>query len=455
MQKSLIFQWVWVVLGVISLVLISSCADESSDSTSTTSSTETSTECTEDTIFATASDLSIPLLVVMVEFEDQKFTYDSANEWNSKIFGSSSGQLNHYYKDISGGTFAFTPSAESQGCENDGIIRVSLSSDHPNPGESGVTRIFLETLEDALNVADNDIDFSSYDNELTGNDTNEIEPQELQVMFILAGYEASYDSEKSPSVWAHAYEINGAYGVGPLSYDGVKVLNPDANDNGSGYSVFGEIQEESATIGVIAHELGHAAFGLPDLYDTDGTSEGIGAWGLMGGGSWGQKWREGLSGDTPVPLSAWSKMQLFYAPSTATPGLSSIIIRSYEDVSSDIVKIATSASNEYFLLENRQPVGYDLGLERFLGKDFNGGIAIWHIDDGVPDNTDENHRLVDLELANGEINNQTNLFFLGNSTTFDASSDPNSNLYPENESGVAVEVLSVSGTSMTVNVTAP
>ena len=35
-----------------------------------------------------------------------------------------------------------------------------------------------------------------------------------------------------------------------------------------------------------AHELGHLLFGFPDLYDPDGTSEGIGDWCLMSGGSW-------------------------------------------------------------------------------------------------------------------------------------------------------------------------
>ena len=44
-----------------------------------------------------------------------------------------------------------------------------------------------------------------------------------------------------------------------------------------------------ATIGVMAHELGHAYFDLPDLYDTTNTSSGIGAFGIMGGGVWGYK----------------------------------------------------------------------------------------------------------------------------------------------------------------------
>ena len=40
-------------------------------------------------------------------------------------------------------------------------------------------------------------------------------------------------------------------------------------------------------IGVSVHELGHHVVGLPDLYDTDYSSEGVGNWCVMSGGSWG------------------------------------------------------------------------------------------------------------------------------------------------------------------------
>ena len=58
---------------------------------------------------------------------------------------------------------------------------------------------------------------------------------------------------------------------------------------------------EDAKIGVCAHELGHLLFGFPDLYDTDDTSEGIGNWCLMAGGSWNG------GGDVPAHPSAWCK----------------------------------------------------------------------------------------------------------------------------------------------------
>ncbi len=56
-------------------------------------------------------------------------------------------------------------------------------------------------------------------------------------------------------------------------------------------------------VGVIAHEYGHE-IGLPDLYDRDGSSDGVGNFCLMSGGSWNG------SGATPAPPSAWCKSYL-------------------------------------------------------------------------------------------------------------------------------------------------
>ena len=58
-----------------------------------------------------------------------------------------------------------------------------------------------------------------------------------------------------------------------------------------------------STIGVYAHEFGHLAFGLPDLYDIDYSGGGIGPWSLMSFGNWNN------GGATPAQLDAWSKIQ--------------------------------------------------------------------------------------------------------------------------------------------------
>jgi hypothetical protein len=56
-------------------------------------------------------------------------------------------------------------------------------------------------------------------------------------------------------------------------------------------------------IGVFAHEFGHA-FGLPDLYDTNGGfGKGVGRHALMGAGNWNRP-------ANPTHMNAWSKIEL-------------------------------------------------------------------------------------------------------------------------------------------------
>jgi hypothetical protein len=69
-------------------------------------------------------------------------------------------------------------------------------------------------------------------------------------------------------------------------------------------------------VSLCLHEFGHA-FGLPDLYDTDGGSAGVGEWCLMGSGNWNTP-------TNPAHMSAWSKSFLGWtnvivAPATPTP----------------------------------------------------------------------------------------------------------------------------------------
>ena len=159
----------------------------------------------------------------------------------------------------------------------------------------------------------------------------------------------------------------------------------------NGFSQFGELQGSSssntwdATIGVIAHELGHAYFGLPDLYDTSNTGAGIGAFGLMGTGTWGYKSTSEKAGETPVHFSAWSKENLnICTPQTVSSGTDNYTLAT-NATTCGIYKIPTSTTGEYFLIENRGPAGYDRGFIGLLldndtntmaAENFKGGLAM-------------------------------------------------------------------------------
>ena len=87
------------------------------------------------------------------------------------------------------------------------------------------------------------------------------------------------------------------------------------------------------------------------------------------------------------------------------------------------------------MLENIGHDGYQAGLDWMIGgEDNTSGIAIWHIDDNQSSNSDYTHKIVDLEEANdpgldpGGTHNgrQVNLYYMGNKTEFNSSTDPNS-----------------------------
>lgn len=389
--------------------------------------------------------LTQKLLVVRINFEGDPndssysgnpYTYTNFNSdnctWAKKIFyNSTEGQLNHYFNSVSNNKFHLVPAKETHSntatyqSQYDGIITVTLSGNHPNPGSSGY---FHQKLVDALTLADNYIDFSSFD---VSSDSI-IHGSDLQIMFLVAGYESS-TTPNYHGVWAHNSCLGGQEEVFAPTLDGVTLLGCDGN----GYTRFGERHTDEgydAPIGIIAHELVHALWDLPDLYDSDGSSSGIGAFGLMGMGSWGRESGE-KSGETPVHPSAWTKINIGWITPTPPANGQTLSLFATENPNYNIAKVVIGA-NEHFLVENRSSLGYDKGLYLLNKTTFLGGIAIWHIDDNVADfapNNDESLKRVDLEEANdagldSKLHNgkPTNLFWDSNQATFNNSTTPDS-----------------------------
>src|SRR2546426_4775425 len=71
---------------------------------------------------------------------------------------------------------------------------------------------------------------------------------------------------------------------------------------------------EDSPLGVSVHEFGHD-LGLPDLYDTDYSSDGAGIWDVMSEGAWNGAPR----GSSPAMFSAWSKIRLGWFTPTFGP----------------------------------------------------------------------------------------------------------------------------------------
>ncbi len=407
-----------------------------------------------------------PVLFILAQFDDISGAPTAETDFASAI----ANDISTYYSNASYGNVTLNPAVESSGTPNNGVIGwVNVGYDHPNTGGS-IGTANQQLTKDAILQADPFIDFSAYDIDPPGGD-GYVDAHELAIVVIAAGFERAYSTDE-PNVWGHRWDLDA---VTPPDVDGVTV----GADNGGagGYAQFGEIHEDhQATVGIMVHELGHLIFGLPDLYDTDDSSEGIGRWSLMASGSW-----NGVttSGDTPAHPDAWSKYFLGWVTPTlvTTQLISEQIDAASTSVSGDVYQIlsGTPTSGEYFLIENRQQTGFDAGLP-------GSGLAIWHIDgntvtaqmplnrvnrteciEGQNCSGTGNHYGIALEQADAawdlEIGNNrgnpTDLWYAGNKTTFCSSSSPTSRLWNFTPSGVNITNISTSQAQMTADFQTP
>lgn len=318
------------------------------------------------------------------------------------------------------------------------------------PGNNGLEGAGLwNLLKATLDAADQTIDFSKYDDDGDG----------YVDLVAFVQPETGGECGGNSNMWSHRWDIGSAAGQangpsdvvanGYLTNDGVRILDyvlqPALNCG---------LPATPISIGVFAHEFGHA-LGLPDLYATGANppNEGIGEWGLMGAGNWN-------SPDSPAHMEAWSKMQLGWAP-VQTISTSSHIVLDPAETTGSIVRINVPGTSEYFLLENRQPIGSDKHL-------FAPGLLIWHVDSATvaskwSSNSIQNvtdHKGLDLVEANGLGGLDSPGYRGGPGDVFPGSSDntswtptssPNSSAYAIGVNGDTVLATGISVTNIVMS----
>lgn len=298
-----------------------------------------------------------------------------------------------------------------------------LGQDHGYYNENGDAHIG-ELVKDAIELASEDVDFSEYaipakpgDFWLHGDATSiEVDGENVDMivpnlLIIHRGTGAEYSLDPSV-IWSHKWDITSASYYGEYYktgtppdestlehtvVDGVVVntynIVPEVGQDITGYlktvypdhPIYGDPSYEGRdpsppTVGVFAHEFAHV-LGLPDLYDYGYDSEGVGMFSLMAGGSYGRDMPDRYySGNSPVHPDAWSKTYLGFADPIVVDEDQSLTLRPVKDYK-DIYKVNVPGSDgrEYFLLENRQQIGFDAGLEYNLdGKDLH-GLVVYHV----------------------------------------------------------------------------
>ncbi len=386
-------------------------------------------------------------LFIMVEFNDFQFT-DNESVWSDKTFGGYPGSimdmsLNAYYQEVSRGQLFFTQINETQGNENDGFVKVHLDMNHPQHARNFSD--WQPVLDQAFDAASTHVDFSQYD----VNQNGLVDKTELVVAFIVAGRESSYTGSETEGFWGHAF-FSHNFG----NYDGV--------DISTGYMGFGERQGPAeapynSTLGVIAHELGHSAFNLRDLYNQPSD---ISHWGLMGVGCWGHKPGERI-GERPVHFTSFTKTNIqlqggqrgFFQPQEISPSADAQLITTRHPFTSgeyDYFRIPGENGGQYWYIEQRKVQGFDEGL---MGGADQGSLT--EGDTGILVSYSQSSSRLWIRRMSGEASGTrlTDLMYAGNQTTFSPDTTPNSH-YPNtnNFSGLVIEQVSAPGDQMTAYV---
>ena len=241
-----------------------------------------------------------------------------------------------------------------------------------------------EMVAEACQLADSLANFKDYDWDGDG----EVD----QVLVVFAG-KGEADGGASNTVWPHEWNLSAAKyyndGPGALRLDGVRIDT---------YACVAELDGTTgrvAGIGTMCHEFSHC-LGFPDFYDTDYSGgQGMGYWDLMDSGSY--------NGSGYVPagytsyerwVAGWEEPVELQADTTVTD------MGALNDGGGFYIIYNDGHRNEYYLLENRQPTGWDSELP---GR----GLLILHVDynaqvwaNNAPNDTPSHQRMTWIAADN-------------------------------------------------------
>ena len=279
------------------------------------------------------------LICVLIGYTDLAFTKTQTNFQNlfSQVGYSADGAAGSV-KDF------FTENSYSQlnlTVDVAGPYTVSDTRAHYGANDgSGNDVLPREMVTEAVNLANPDVNFADYDNDGDGTVDG------VYVIYAGHGEEAGGGAN---AIWAHAWSIPA------VVLDGKTI---------SRYSTSAELRGSSGTgisrIGVICHEFGHV-LGEKDFYDTDygtgGQYNGCGHWDVMASGNWNN------DGITPAHANPYTKVYTYsWATATTLSSQGPVTLLSSHNNSGSFYRINTATANEYFIMENRQQIGFNASV---------------------------------------------------------------------------------------------
>jgi M6 family metalloprotease-like protein len=292
---------------------------------------------------------NVKIICILAAYQDVAFTKtktDFINLFNQVGYsaGTATGSVKDFYEESSYGQLNLTVDVAGPFTANNNMSYYGAND------ASGYDLRPRELVTEMCQQANATVDFSDYDNDNDGTLDG------VHIIFAGNGEEAGASSN---AIWSHKWSIP------TLTLDGTYV---------NVYSCSPERRGATSTtitgIGVVCHEIGHV-FGAPDYYDTDytgsgGSFSGTGYWDMMAAGSWNN------GGDTPAQHNAFTKVYVYgWASATTLSSAIDVTVTNSVDNSS-IYRINSTTSGEYWLMENRQNIGFDASIPGH-------GLMIYHV----------------------------------------------------------------------------
>lgn len=276
-------------------------------------------------------------LVIMVEYQDVKFTEAATVEHYTKVCNtpgykteSTAGSVIDYFTEQSGGKF--TPKFDVVG-------PYTLSQNRAFYGITGSG--FNEMFREACMLADADgLDFSKYDLNEDG-----------FIDFVFLVFAGHSEAQGGPyeCVWpAMQYFENYIFDY----FDGLQL-----NLGACACELKGATGTTLDGVGTICHEFSHV-IGLPDVYDSGNSGGyGMGHFDIMDIGTYND------DQITPSGYTAMDKYQLEWNEPLVLDETTKEVTLRPSTTSHDCAFIVNPDNdNEYFILENRQQQGWDKGI---------------------------------------------------------------------------------------------
>lgn len=351
-------------------------------------------------------------LVILVEFQDQSFRAENNRQafddllnkpgYNyrpSAAYPAATGSANEYFKASTHNQF--DPIFDVVGPYKLSGNMADYGTRSTRSNDSNPRGMVTEACQLAENAG---VDFSQYDT-----DNN----NEVDMVFIY--YAGMNEAEGGPSytIWPHKSELVYPY----PSYDGkrIRIYACTSELNGSG---------NRCGIGTFCHEFGHV-LGLPDFYNTETSGAfTIGSWDIMTSGGYNN------GGNTPPSWLAYERFYLGYITPTLLNVDGGKVLAPIQTSNAAYVLSppsdqhnlngASPSPNYFYMLENRQYLGWDTvyrASDGLLGK----GMLITKVnydrtawENNTPNNDPTNLRY-DVIEADGVIRSYTGDTYPGTS----------------------------------------